>query len=283
MCTLKFIGPSTTSESSASPSTSTTETDSRPPSSQIGLSIYQKLRELRRRHELEWEESDYLDKEGNFMTRKSRGRKLCDQRANSVADISYMLSRLRLLGPGESFDPPAPAADSMPATTTATDKVTDVEPTTKKGSIGLVGEGLGEQVELKWWNITDAEWASTWSDNVVHGWLEQRVPDDEHEMEMGRAADFKAEEARINAERAEKLRLENLTDVERKAERVARRKAMRKADRREVNQAKKADYLANIARQWEEKSPTERETIRLAARAARMAKHENLQPQLNAA
>ena len=71
-----------------------------------------------------------------------RGRKICDQKANSVADIAAVLARLELQ--------------------TGTEEV-------KTGGIGLKGEGSGERVEVLWNDLNDAEFAETWSENVEHG------------------------------------------------------------------------------------------------------------------
>jgi len=109
---------------------------------EIGLSVFQKLREYRRRHELEWGDEITFDKEGKFINKKVRSRKICDQKANSVADIAAVLGRLELQ---------------------------EVMEEAKKGGIGLQGEGSGEKVEVLWNDLNDAEFAETWSENVEHG------------------------------------------------------------------------------------------------------------------
>lgn len=83
----------------------------------------------------------FLDKEGNFVEKKKRGRLLCDQKANSVADMAYVFSRL-----GED------GAEGE--------------------NIGLVGAGTGSQVKIEWWDLRDAEFAETWSENVEHATME---------------------------------------------------------------------------------------------------------------
>jgi hypothetical protein len=69
-------------------------------------------------------------------------RKICDQKANSIADIAAVLGRLELQ-----------------------EGVEEVQ----KGRIGLQGEGSGEKVEVLWNDLNDAEFAETWSENVEHG------------------------------------------------------------------------------------------------------------------
>lgn len=85
------------------------------------------------------------------MPKKIRGRQICDQKANSVADIAAVLGRLALqekpkkeLVNGRLVSPP---------------------------SIGLKKEGRGVKVEVLWRDLNDAEYAETWADNVEHGVL----------------------------------------------------------------------------------------------------------------
>jgi hypothetical protein len=83
-----------------------------------------------------------LNEKGKFISKKVRGRKICDQKANSVADIASVLGHL---------------------------EVQEVSEEGKKVGIGLKGEGTGEKVEVLWNDLNDAEFAETWSENVEHG------------------------------------------------------------------------------------------------------------------
>jgi len=90
------------------------------------------------------------DSDGKRIPKAKRGRGICDQKANSVADMAAVLSRLNLKG----------AEEARP----------------EKGSrIGLIGEGTGEKVEVLWRDLKDAEFAETWSENVEHGLLEMHT------------------------------------------------------------------------------------------------------------
>ena len=100
------------------------------------------MREYRRRHELEWGDEIRFDEKGNRLSKKLRGRKICDQKANSVADIAAVLEHLEFNEGSEEA---------------------------KRGGIGLKGEGTGEKVEVLWNDLNDAEFAETWSENVEHG------------------------------------------------------------------------------------------------------------------
>lgn len=67
----------------------------------VGQNVFQKLREFRRRHELEWDDSvlykqeqkEYTDEKQQLVrTRKERGKAIHDQRANSIADMAAVLA-----------------------------------------------------------------------------------------------------------------------------------------------------------------------------------------------
>jgi hypothetical protein len=83
-----------------------------------------------------------INEKRKFIPKKIRGRKICDQKANSVADIAAVLGHLEAQEAAEEG---------------------------KKGGIGLKGEGTGEKVEVLWNDLNDAEFAETWSENVEHG------------------------------------------------------------------------------------------------------------------
>jgi hypothetical protein len=89
-----------------------------------------------------WDESE-KDGKKKLTQKKKRGRKIMDQKANSVADIAAVLGKIG----------------------------------TKKGdAIGLKGVMEGREdahrVEIRWSDMLDAEFAETWSENVVHDTLD---------------------------------------------------------------------------------------------------------------
>ncbi|KAH6719831.1 transcriptional regulation of mitochondrial recombination-domain-containing protein [Leptodontidium sp. MPI-SDFR-AT-0119] len=137
----------------------------------IGLSVFQKLREYRRRHELEWGDEVRLDDEGNARKKKDRGKAICDQKANSVADIAAVLSMLAAPKPlnvvkkkdalkrhQEGFDPEVAAAQ----------KADRIRAQIKPLNIGLIGADSGTKVEILWNDLHDAEFAEKWGENVEH-------------------------------------------------------------------------------------------------------------------
>ncbi len=54
----------------------------------IGQSVFQKLREFRRQHELSW---GYQTEEIYRMSRSEKGKTLNDQKANAIADMAAVL------------------------------------------------------------------------------------------------------------------------------------------------------------------------------------------------
>ncbi|KAJ6787846.1 hypothetical protein PWT90_10450 [Aphanocladium album] len=127
-------------------------------SGEIGHTVFQKLRELKHRHEVSWddtmlykqpieytvEERRYAAKrlaagepEPRFMRSKlERGKALNSQKANSIADIAAVLAGQ---GPGNKV------ATEKPSSSTQRVKVT-----------------------INWSNILDAGFATKWSQNVTH-------------------------------------------------------------------------------------------------------------------
>ncbi|KAK4176096.1 transcriptional regulation of mitochondrial recombination-domain-containing protein [Triangularia setosa] len=58
---------------------------------EVGLSVYQKLVELKKRHELEWDDGGEEAQRLLNLTKVLRGRELNDQKGNSVADLAFVL------------------------------------------------------------------------------------------------------------------------------------------------------------------------------------------------
>jgi len=101
---------------------------------QAGLDAFRMLREYRKLHESQWPAALALDDKGQPLKRRLRGRKLCDQRANSIADIAAALAKVTR---------PREAAGEEPAR-----------------------EAVGATV--RWSDIFDAEFAESWPETVVH-------------------------------------------------------------------------------------------------------------------
>ena len=119
---------------------------------QTGLDAFRILREYRKLHETQWDPSFTLDKDGKPLTRKARGRKLCDQRANSIADMAATLTKLSTVR-------------------------RQVGPAGKRGEKGKKGvqptfEEHTVRTTVRWANLHDAEFAEKWPETVVHDVLE---------------------------------------------------------------------------------------------------------------
>jgi hypothetical protein len=137
----------------------------------VGLSAFQKLREYRKRHELEWGDEIRLDAEDSkkFEPIKTRGRKICDQKANSVADIAAVMDRWVKV-------PKAIERKSL----VNEDGQSAVNLADEEAHVAVSSEGNGHaeegdssvSVKIFWRDLNDAEFAETWTDNVEHGDLQ---------------------------------------------------------------------------------------------------------------
>ena len=100
----------------------------------VGRSIYGKLREYKKLHELSWDPESMRKENGELVARKDRRKILNDQKPNVIADMAVVLDKL-------NRDP---------------------------DNIGLAGVGQGTTVEVLWTNMQDAYYASEWPENVLH-------------------------------------------------------------------------------------------------------------------
>jgi hypothetical protein len=96
-------------------------------------------------HELCWPSELCLDKDGKKLRRRERGRKLCDQKANSVADMAAALKNVTM----REVVKEVVQADGG---SKAEKKV--VEPVVS--------------AKISWADILDAEFAESWPETVVH-------------------------------------------------------------------------------------------------------------------
>ncbi|KAI9733459.1 MAG: hypothetical protein M1818_007207 [Claussenomyces sp. TS43310] len=128
-----------------------------------GLLTFQKLREYRKLHETQWGPDLSLDERGRPLSRKARGRKLRDQRANSVADMAAALASVTVRGPegkdGQGRSTEVAAAAPAPA---GSDSVSSEA---KKED---APDAVAAPVVVRWADILDAEYAESWPANVVH-------------------------------------------------------------------------------------------------------------------
>jgi len=164
-----------------------------PGAGSVGLSVFQKLREYRRLHELQWGDEIFLDKDGKPEKKIVRGRKIMNQKANSIADIAVVLKmigrasgvKIGLKGGFSNADAEAyyinaeakKKAQHLELHNGKTGKeLKKIEEATrlklKKKFDAQNGETDLRQVEVLWKDLTDAEYARFWSKNVTHALLD---------------------------------------------------------------------------------------------------------------
>ena len=111
----------------------------------VGRSVYQRLREFRMMHELEWGPEMFRDEGGKSIPKKQRGRLLNDQKANTVADVAAVLG-----GAGKGNRISSSKAEK------------DKELSKENVLDGLV------KATVWWIDNLDQNYAQTWSSNVTH-------------------------------------------------------------------------------------------------------------------
>ncbi|PKS12953.1 hypothetical protein jhhlp_000294 [Lomentospora prolificans] len=140
---------------------------------EVGRSVFAKLREFRRRHELEWNDDMYFETrpDGNrrVLSRQERGKKIHEQLPNAVADIAAVLA-----GAGKSnkmwLEAPAEAKET---TAEAVEGEGVAEGNAAKGT---AAEGPKLCAATVFWSNTVFRFhAKEWSPNVTHGLLDDKA------------------------------------------------------------------------------------------------------------
>lgn len=160
----------------------------------VGRNVMQKLREFRRRHELEW---GWQAEELLSRSRRERGELIHNQRSNAVADIAAVLAgagRGNRMWTAETAaaaeaeaeaetaaSEEAEAAESQPAgaaapenideTTAAADGSSKKSKSKAKAKSKAVEETAPKtlvKANIYWANDLDQHWASEWTENVTH-------------------------------------------------------------------------------------------------------------------
>lgn len=115
-----------------------------------------------------------MGKKAEKLSRRRKGLVLCDQKANSVADIAWVLGKLETVQGQEKVMRELKGREEEEGEQKVRKNNEDVQikkvEEKKRGErIGLTGEQTGAEVTVEWKNLVDAEYAETWSGNVVHG------------------------------------------------------------------------------------------------------------------
>ncbi|KAH8895011.1 hypothetical protein GQ53DRAFT_804603 [Thozetella sp. PMI_491] len=141
---------------------------------EVGRSVFQRLREFRKRHELEWEEPLFE------LSRRERGVALNNQRANSIADIAAVLA-----GAGKGNLIVAENKKLSRNETIRRDKAAKAESKAAKAAgvpaqeadaaEGATPTKTLSSVTVYWQDIMDSAYAQSWSDNVSHATLEPNM------------------------------------------------------------------------------------------------------------
>ncbi|KAI3338938.1 transcriptional regulation of mitochondrial recombination-domain-containing protein [Ustulina deusta] len=118
---------------------------------EVGRSVFQRLRECKKLHEYAWGDDVLYGKDGRTLTTRQRGRRLNDQRANTIADMAAVLGGL---GKGNKIVVEGAAeGESVPA-------VSDEGKTLLQATV--------------WWaDALDRNYARKWTKNVTHELFEQ--------------------------------------------------------------------------------------------------------------
>lgn len=112
---------------------------------EVGRSVFQALREFKRRHELEW---GYQAEELYKKNREERGKELNNQKANVVADIAAVLGGA---GKGNLIQ----------------HTVVQVTPRTEKDAEPVLEQKV-VPATIYWANKYDTNFAKSWPENVSH-------------------------------------------------------------------------------------------------------------------
>ncbi|KAI0453261.1 transcriptional regulation of mitochondrial recombination-domain-containing protein [Xylaria acuta] len=166
---------------------------------EVGRSVYQRLRECKKLHEYSWDDSVLYGEDGRTLTKRERGRRLNDQRANTIADMAAVLGGL---GKGNKIV----VADE------------DAEGTDAAGGEGraesaapvAVDEGKTLLQATVWWTDgLDKNYACKWTKNVNHELINNAVlvprESDEGESQSAPAELAAEQELTKGADKAKEL------------------------------------------------------------------------------
>jgi hypothetical protein len=124
----------------------------------IGESVFQRLREFKRLHELSWGDELLYNDDGAMATRQERGKALNVQKTNAIADMAAVLGGAG--GGNEMWRPATSGAGNAPA----------VKSTEVAAADGADGNSLLDVV-VYWENDLLREHADKWPANVTHDLL----------------------------------------------------------------------------------------------------------------
>lgn len=123
---------------------------------EVGRSVFQRLRECKKLHEYSWDDSVLYGENGQTLTTHERGRRLNDQRRNTIADMAAVLGGL---GKGN--------------------KIVVKDAAEQGGGVGeIVTTDEGKtllQATVWWMDALDRNYAKKWTNNVTHELLKGAI------------------------------------------------------------------------------------------------------------
>ncbi|KAI1807955.1 transcriptional regulation of mitochondrial recombination-domain-containing protein [Daldinia bambusicola] len=125
---------------------------------EVGRSIYARLRECKKLHELSWNDEMFYDKDGKPLTKLERGAKVNDLKTNTVADMAAVL---RGLGKGNKIWVPMTDNPKILVNLDAAD-----QKNLKTEDDGVMKARL--KVQIWWTDDKDRHFAQSWPPNVSH-------------------------------------------------------------------------------------------------------------------
>lgn len=126
----------------------------------VGRSVYQKLREFKKRHELDWANEAEEGRKLMQKSKRERGAELNDQKPNSVADMAAVLAGA---GKGNLMW----EVSRVSSTNLGTGEIKRASGAVEKGAVVDVKRQLRRAV-VYWANEQDKFHAREWSANVSH-------------------------------------------------------------------------------------------------------------------
>ncbi|KAI0847749.1 transcriptional regulation of mitochondrial recombination-domain-containing protein [Daldinia vernicosa] len=204
----------------------------------VGRSVFQRLRECKKLHELSWDNDMFYDKDGKPLTKHERGSKINDQKTNTVADMAAVLGGL---GKGSRIWMTVSQDPKILANLEAGD-----EKNLKKDENGVVKALVKAQV---WWfDDKDRNFAKSWPPNVTHYRFDQAAIEEmgtdteappEQDSESGEAAKEGEDQEGVDQKSADQEEVGQKRADEKEADqkRAGKKKAgQKKADKKEADQ-----------------------------------------------
>ncbi|KAI1393516.1 transcriptional regulation of mitochondrial recombination-domain-containing protein [Hypoxylon trugodes] len=124
---------------------------------EVGRSVFQRLRECKMFHELSWGDDMYFSEDGKPLTKIERGRKLNNQKANTIADMAAVLG-----GQGKGNKIWATVPEKI-------EDIVNVEASDENNvKHGEEGPKALVKATVWWTNDQDQNYATSWPSNVSH-------------------------------------------------------------------------------------------------------------------